>query len=432
MVGGVDINSLLQNGYWSSTRSKSPGPRFAAAAQTPSYAYDDYRAIPRTKYDTPPIAALRTTHLTREYPPAPIVEDEADSLAKEHGSVVSASPAEEPPHRGDVEQHPIIQVVHEHNPERRFVIVPDAPGTSDDVPSSGTKSDQKSPPAKKEAPKFSPTEEKPSYEANTRRKYDSLAPEVTEASHKPERDERDRRPTHERRRSRLENLPSIVTDFNDEGRSEERSRDLRRARSATGTSQREEDYFSPRRSSRNLATAESMLSPDVIKHSTKGRDRAYWDYSGANTPSSHHKRTKSVQPEDPHYGKTLPNQRKPVDDGGRLSATSPTMMKRHSATEVPRNTRRTSIEHYDQGRNHTEAPSSRSDLKSPSPPQLQPERESLRPRASSFRGSESLQRMVMTDARRMTGTRLLYTLKIEFPQGTMSDGVTNVAVAVNR
>ncbi|KAK7967760.1 uncharacterized protein PG986_002037 [Apiospora aurea] len=370
MVGGVDINSLLQNGYWSSTRSRSPDPRFAAAAQTPSYAYDDYRAIPRTKYDTPPIAALH----------------EADSLAKEHGSVVSASPAEEPPHRGDVEQHPIIQVVHEHNPERRFVIVPDAPGTSDDVPSSGTKSDQKSPPTEKEAPKFSPTEEKPSYEANTRRKYDSLTPEVTEASHKPERDERDRRPTHERRRSRLENLPSIVTDFNDEGRSEERSRELRRARSATGTSQREEDYFSPRRSSRNLATAESMLSPDVIKHSTKGRDRAYWDYSGANTPSSHHKRTKSVQPDDPHYGKTLPNQRKPVDDGGRLSATSPTMMKRHSATEVPRNTRRTPIEHYDQGRNHTEAPSSRPDRKSPSPPQLQPERESLRPRASSFQG----------------------------------------------
>ncbi|KAK8058324.1 hypothetical protein PG994_008772 [Apiospora phragmitis] len=383
MVGGVDISSLLQNGYWSNTRSKSPDPRFAAAVQTPSYPYDDYRAVPRTKHDTPAIGGRRTATatLTRELPPAPIVEDEADSLAKEHGSVVTASPAEEPPHRGDVEQHPILQVVHEHNPERRFVIVPNSTDTSDDDgPYVGTRSDQKSP-TKKNAPKFPQAEEKPFYEANTRRKYDSLAPEVTEASHKSERDERDRRPSDERRRSRLENLPSIVTDFDYEGRPEERSRDLRRARSATGTSQQEEDYFSPRRSSRNLATAGPMLSPEIIKHSTKGRDRAYWDYSGSNTPSTHHKRNKSGQPDDSHYGKPLPNQRKPVDDCRRLRATSPTMTKRHSAIEVPRNTRRPSIEH----RNYSEVPPSRSGRKSPSPPQPQPKRESLKPRASSFR-----------------------------------------------
>lgn len=269
------------------------------------------------------------------------------------------------------------------------MIVPNSTETSDDVPSAGTKPDQKSPTKKEAPPKFSQqADEKPSYEANTRRKYDSPAPEVTEPSHKPERDERDGRDrpqNRERRRSRLENLPSIVTDFDNEGRAEERSRDLRRARSATGTSQREEDYFSARRSSRNLASAapESMLSPDVIKHSTKGRDRAYWDYSGANTPSSNHKRNKSMQPEDAHHGKTLPNQRKPVDDGGKLS---PTMTKRQSAIDVPRNTRRTSDERLDQGRNYSEAPSSRSDRKFPSPPQSQPERESLRPRAASFRG----------------------------------------------
>ncbi|KAK8003461.1 hypothetical protein PG989_003180 [Apiospora arundinis] len=391
MVGGVDINSLLQNGYWSSTRSKSPDPKFAAAAQTPSYTYDEYRAVPRTKYDTPTkIGGYSTRNLIRDYPPAPIVEDEADSLAKEHGSVVTASPAEEPPHRGDVEQHPILQVVHEHNPERRFVIVPNSTETSDDIPSAGTKPEQKLP-TKEAPPKFPhTTDEKPSYEANTRRKYDSLAPEISEPNHKPERDERegrDRPQNRERRRSRLENLPSIVTDFDNEGRPEERSRDLRRARSATGTSQREEDYFSPRRSSRNLASAapESTLSPDVIKHSTKGRDRAYWDYSGANTPNSNHKRNKSTQPEDADYGKPMPNQRKSVDNGGRLS---PTMTKRHSAIDVPRNTRRTTDERFEPSRTYSEAPLSRSDRKSPSPPQSQPqsERESLRPRAASFRG----------------------------------------------
>ncbi|KAK8047259.1 hypothetical protein PG996_015323 [Apiospora saccharicola] len=395
MAGGVDINSLLQNGYWSNTRSKSPDPRFASTAQTPSYAYDDYRAIPRTRYDTPSIGGQSTANLVHKAPPAPIVEDEADSLAKEHGSVVTASPTEEPPHRGDVEQHPILQVVHEHNPERRFVFVPDSTVTSDDVSSAGSKSDQKLPTKKEAAPKSPQVEEKPSYEANTRRKYDSLSPEVTEPSHKSERDEcdeRDSRPTRERRRSRLENLPSIVTDFDHDGRPEERqrsrSRGVSRARSATTSSQREEDYFSPRRSSRNLATADSMLSPDIIKHSTKGRDRAYYDYSGSTAPSSHHRRHKSMQPEDMHYGKALPNQRKPVDDGGRLSATSPTMTKRHSAMEVPRATRRTSHDHYDQGRNYSEAPPSRSGRKSPSPPQSQPERESresLRPRAPSFR-----------------------------------------------
>jgi DNA repair exonuclease SbcCD ATPase subunit len=52
----------------------------------------------------------------------PIVEDEAESLAKELGSTITAPAEEEPQHRGEIDQHPILQLLHESNPLKHTIV----------------------------------------------------------------------------------------------------------------------------------------------------------------------------------------------------------------------------------------------------------------------------------------------------------------------
>ncbi|KAK2069585.1 hypothetical protein P8C59_004147 [Phyllachora maydis] len=89
MVVGRDVEHLLQTGSWQSARAKVSGPTEA-----------------RTQ------------------------AKEAVSLAKEYirdSQGLTAEPTDEDPkHRGDVDQTPVILPVHEHNPERRFVLVPNS------------------------------------------------------------------------------------------------------------------------------------------------------------------------------------------------------------------------------------------------------------------------------------------------------------------
>ncbi|KAK3350936.1 hypothetical protein B0H65DRAFT_422208 [Neurospora tetraspora] len=127
MVGMDAISSLLQTGSWRTSRSKSQNP----------YSRTPRRTDPLSELD---IHVDKPSETRRRIPrlPPPIVEDEAESLAKEHGSPsVISSYEDEPPNRGEIDQFPLLEPVLENNPERRFVVVtgPGAGKESEPAPS---------------------------------------------------------------------------------------------------------------------------------------------------------------------------------------------------------------------------------------------------------------------------------------------------------
>ncbi|KAI0452256.1 hypothetical protein F5B21DRAFT_527122 [Xylaria acuta] len=303
-----DVESLLRNGYWPNSRAKSPDPRsIPDTLHKPSYSSQDDQAIPRRL----------PYHIGLRKPPPPIVEDENDALAKEAGSVVSSVPSEEPTNRGDPDQYPILLPVeeHQHNPERRFIIVPNASDLSSDVSAERT---------------AEPDTEPPFYEANTCRKYESPPDREDKVGKK------ETRPETEHRRSRPRDLPPIITDAGSEGR----SYDSRRAKSATKPDSRGEDYFSPRLSSASSRVPrERLLTPEVIEHATNGRDRSY--YRGGSSPNPQN-RDRSAHPSDQHN-------RNSRDDR------HPTLQRRRTS-ELPKYARRGSKGNYESS--HRKVPSS--------------------------------------------------------------------------
>lgn len=208
------------------------------------------------------------TSFRRSLPPPPSVEDEEDSVAKEwNGSVVSSN-AEEPQHRGSLEQLPIILPVPENNPERRFVLVTPSETDQEHVP--------------EDAPEVAPTVEslppsplKTAYPANIKVQLD---PKTS----------RDTQPALQKRPSKAD-LPRLETDVHrdTQPRSPRSTPHVQRTKSATCVDQNRydaQDYFGTHSESARPAT-DAYLSP-VIKHATKGRDRAYWNFNpGANVSS---------------------------------------------------------------------------------------------------------------------------------------------------
>ncbi|KAH8167512.1 hypothetical protein CIB48_g707 [Xylaria polymorpha] len=291
-------------------------------------------------------------HIGLRKPPPPIVEDENDALAKEAGSVVSSVPSEEPTNRGDPDQLPILLPVdeHQHNPERRFIIIPNAADLSSDASGTEKKSSRYRRSAERTA---EPDTEPPFYEANTGRKYESPPDREEKASRK------ETRPETEHRRSRPGDLPPIITD----GGSEGRSYDSRRAKSTTRTENPGEDYFSPRLSSASSRPPrDRLLSPEVIEHATNGRDRPY--YRGGSSPDPQ-SRDRSAHPSD-QYNRNFRNDRK-YKESERKSAhpSSPTLQKRRTS-ELPKYTRRGSKESQEPSRQYNDRPSSKSGRKVPS------------------------------------------------------------------
>ncbi|KAM0278538.1 hypothetical protein ACHAQH_005106 [Verticillium albo-atrum] len=94
------------------------------------------------------------------------IENEAEALSKEHGSVGTAS-VDAPPSRGDVDQQVLLEEVHEHNPERRFVIIPNSTESSNSAPSAASKKNSEDKEGSAE-PKAGTGGD---YEANTTMKY---------------------------------------------------------------------------------------------------------------------------------------------------------------------------------------------------------------------------------------------------------------------
>ncbi|KAK3906562.1 hypothetical protein C8A05DRAFT_11696 [Staphylotrichum tortipilum] len=270
MVERDDIDLLLKTGSWRTARSRSPHP------------YDSHRRpheLPR-----PNTSASRTAEPASrtKRPPPPCVEDEEESLAKEHvGSVVSATSDEEPKHRGDIDQHPILLPVHEHNPERRFVLVPGA--------------------AEEDALKTNQAR----YEANTCRKYvlvdeengDHNKEDKEGRGDKPDKGDRGDRRKHDPRKetsARLEtpaspkegrdipkrrshqDLPRLSTDFENAEPSIRRS-NSRRDRERPLVHQDPQDRPSSRDKSSSKPPDSAFLSPAAVKLSTGRRERAYSD-----------------------------------------------------------------------------------------------------------------------------------------------------------
>ncbi|RYP35816.1 hypothetical protein DL767_003671 [Monosporascus sp. MG133] len=312
---GLDVDSFLQNGFWQNTRARNTDPD-VFNAHSP-------RRPPSYVDPTAPRKLPFRVGKPRYTPQPPSVEDEIEALAKEHGSVISSVPDEEPPNRGEVEQDPIILEVHEHNPERRFVLVASSSESSNDSPATESK-------ARRRAKSREPGTE--TYEANTDRKYDTQSSRGAGESDR----KHEARPSHDRRRNKLDGLPTIVTDTS----ADLRPHDSSKARSATVLEQITGGDDSSRKE-RSRPQAESMLSPDVIKHATKGRDRQYC--GGGSGPNSH-RRSYSDYAHERHGTYELKNGRDKDDRPRAAHSTSPTIEKRHSAVEVPTRTGRSSKE----------------------------------------------------------------------------------------
>ncbi|KAI1767698.1 hypothetical protein GGR53DRAFT_86953 [Hypoxylon sp. FL1150] len=318
----VDIDSFLQKGYWPNSRARSPDSRLLRT-NTPSS---------RSSY----VDVFVPRRLPSYRPPPPKVEDESVAVAKEYGSEVSFVPGEEPLYRGDVEQYPILLPVHEHNPERRFVLVP-TPSDSADDSSDGVKKLPRRPKSRGPPPDPEPT----SYEANTCRRR----PKNEEDHEKKEPEKkRDTGPTREKHRSKLDHLPAIVTDVNTPPRSPDK-RPKSTARSERGG----DDYFSPRLNSR-LQNG-NTLSPDVIEHGSKGRERGY--YHGGTSPYTQD-RNRSSHP-NAQYEKSPRDDRRHKDKNTTSTKPpSPTHQKRRSTADLPQQLKSPSKVDREKGRQYTE------------------------------------------------------------------------------
>lgn len=211
-------------------------------------------------------------------PPPPSVEDEHESLAKEHlGSVILRDPDEGPKNRGDIDQQPILLPVHEHNAERRFVIVP------------GAASEDKS------------NTDQARYEANTCRKYvlvtpekgsEKIADDVTgnDPRKNPEKEntesnkEERQRPDLLKRKSH-QDLPRLNTDFEHPDSPPIRRSNSRHNREKVVVEQDPHRYDPSRERSSARPSDSAFLSPTVRQTAGK-REKAYYESKSESGRSS--------------------------------------------------------------------------------------------------------------------------------------------------
>lgn len=208
MGESFDIQNLLQTGYFTTSRAKSPKPyvyyaftseQLLTTANSPPSQIEDrpssqppaqqqpyqlpyYPLIPRPKSAAP-------ARVPKVRPPPPCVEDEEVSLKREHGASISKIQEEEPSSRGDAEQNPVIMEVHEYNPERRFVIL-----TGSSSGSEGGETDRKSGSDRRSEPErrvdgHRRTDSGKKFEPERKYESESKPPRV-ERVERPERNER--------------------------------------------------------------------------------------------------------------------------------------------------------------------------------------------------------------------------------------------------
>ncbi|KAJ6438556.1 proteinrelated to ser/arg-related nuclear matrix protein [Purpureocillium lavendulum] len=267
------------------------------------------------------------------YPPVPIVEDEADSLAREYGvSSARRLSDDEAQSRGDIDQHPIIMEVHEYNPERRFVILNDPPNASE--------AHSKTKPGENRAPK-SPAPSSPvpemngSAKAQPDRHYDS-------GSHKEHLRTNSERPGLERRRSR-QDLPPISTDLRADRQPEHH-------RSKSSASATRPDYFFPRQS---RPYGDQLLSPDIISSGAGGREKTYRGMGQSSTSGGRSSSRQSY-----HEGSARRREDKYYYKNGRET---PSARRSETSFEYNKPSRRQSNDWVGESRYRKESSSTRSD-----------------------------------------------------------------------
>ncbi|KAK2593018.1 hypothetical protein QQS21_009272 [Conoideocrella luteorostrata] len=250
MGDALNIQNSLDTGYFPTSRARSTAPLSSPPRPPPMSRSAPPDAVP------PPVPVHgqipRTVYLAPAPPPKgccprpAIVEDEAESLAKEYGSSTPGAVSdEEPLSKGDVDQYPVIMEVHEHNPERRFVIVPEP-----------------------EKDQVAFTEQKPKAERRPEgdEQRDPVSSRKTlrpqDGQHKDGVDTS--RHGLGRRKSR-QDLPSIDTEA-------DRRRDPSHHRTQSAATGARSDYFDPRPS---RPQGDYLLSPDAISNEPKGREKSY-------------------------------------------------------------------------------------------------------------------------------------------------------------
>ncbi|KFA78492.1 hypothetical protein S40288_01473 [Stachybotrys chartarum IBT 40288] len=317
-----DIHNILQTGYFTTSRARNTTQLALSYPTTCNFfvtAYSSRRysppstpssalpSLPKVHYGVPhlPLRSVATPS-AREYPPAPSVEDEVESLSREHGVSAACTPSdEEAQSRGEIDQNPLIMEVHEFNPERRFVIVTGSTETTNGSTKEGA--------MKSKSPRDEGSQDKRPLEAKAARRDGSQASERSEY--------RDAKPSIHRRKSR-QTLPRLETDIEFEAAS---------TQSARNTAVPESYRPSAASSSQSRTPRDEFLSPNVTKHGSAGRDKAYYGYSqgvsdGSRSPSQ---RSQS----------TMTNNRKYEEDFGSRRP-SPPKTKRSSSTIEPEKLRR--------------------------------------------------------------------------------------------
>ncbi|KAG4034199.1 hypothetical protein MFRU_003g01720 [Monilinia fructicola] len=259
-----DVQELLANGFFKTSRARSPSPfkRSPSPPSPPKYYASTFlntsdrdagraRSRSRVRHRGPP-------------PPRPTVEDEAISLARE--SPPSSVSSYDPPHRGVIDQYPIIlesdvsegeaERLHTaprskesrdlgDNSERRFVLVPGTDASSTSKSTNQDTGEKSRPRGRSEQGKW----------AENRDEAGRIKINV-EPTSKP--------PPLERRKSK-QDLPSIQTKIPREIPSQYR-------RSASAYGSRDQDEISKAYPAPHTSTGEYFLSPDTV-HTPRGQSK---------------------------------------------------------------------------------------------------------------------------------------------------------------
>ncbi|EFY85559.1 hypothetical protein J3458_013312 [Metarhizium acridum] len=287
MGDSLNIQNMLETGYFTTARtrstgppensSRSPGPSRYAPPETFPPPVPVHGQVPRTVYLAP------APEPKRWRTPPPTVEDETESLAREYGSPAASVVAEEEPQcRGQVDQKYVLEDVHEHNPERRFVVVPESLKRPN--PSANDRPKKENREETQDLGERTSSQRSPRLEDNYGKQKDA----ASKSRYGPNR------------RKSQQDLPAIDTALDGRHRPE-----YHRTRSAaTG---HKPDYFDPRQS---RPYGDYLLSPDVIQSGTKGREKRYHGmsqssggYHERSPSSSSHKFETSRGSDRDYYGK---------------------------------------------------------------------------------------------------------------------------------
>ncbi|EGX96715.1 hypothetical protein CCM_01373 [Cordyceps militaris CM01] len=288
MADSVNIQNLLQAGYFTTSRSRSKSPNQEEVDQCPDprrlvqprddydydSRYDRQRRSPSPIRLPPPPSLTRPAAASRSkpVPPRPTVDDEDSILDKEHGYTKTVLPEEEAASKGDADQAQTIMEVHEFNPERRFVLLDDESATSTDGDRSDSVEEKVDPRPKSTENSKAAARSGDANQHSPRSRSAGLSPPPPP-------------PPTGRRRSR-QDLPVLETELSDRQYTEHH-----RSRSAVNGPR--PDYFNPSQSSR--AYGDQLLSPDFTKHSSRGRDDGY--YGREHRDRSREKRRSRISPE---------------------------------------------------------------------------------------------------------------------------------------